>query len=124
MLLSRICIRACPGHPVFMKVSMFSRDNKYLMMPYKVSDTDIKNVLVTSCNPLVSKYLQQEYNCTVEEFPITIPKHVSEIIQADLVNIIGMSCDRITAEIEWECQYYVPPAMSIQSARKILHFME
>lgn len=122
MHITKSCIRGFPGNPVHKPVILFSLPSKgevrrYLTLPY--GNEGMKYVLVGTTNPVIAEYICQEYGREIVEDvqPVTVCKHLAEVIQMDFVNLIGMACDRVTAEIEWDCYYYTPPAVPVQIAR-------
>lgn len=127
MFLSKLCYRPCPGHPLYMPVKLFYKNGdsykkQHLTLP--LSTTDSKHVLITTTNPMIEAYLRQEHNCRTEEQPFTVAKHLGEVMQLDVVNLITLSCDRFTCEMEWDVFYYVPPGIPIQLGRSYLHFRQ
>jgi hypothetical protein len=110
-----------------MPVKMFHKTidggKLYFTVPLSRSQNDSQNVLITTSNPIIASYISEENGCEVESQPITIAKHLGEILQMDVVHLIGMSCDRHTCEVEWDVYYYVPPSSPVQTGRYILHFL-
>lgn len=136
----RLEIRNCyhkpiPGHPVFMPVHMFIKpqaialqdmDNviqpkQYMTLPY-INETlkQSDNVLVSCANPIISAYISKETNTMLDSQPVTVAKHLGEVLQTDVVVLINMFCDIKTKNHMWDIFYYSAPGTTPQRGRVFL----
>jgi hypothetical protein len=52
-----------------------------------------KNVIIASNNPLITKEIEDTFNCTAETQWLTVAKHISETISMDLVVLMNTYCN-------------------------------
>lgn len=113
--------KVCPGHPVHMPVHMFVRTQKklkhYLTMPYHQSKSDKYNVLVTSSNSCISHHIMKKTRTKLESSPITVAKHLGEVMQLDVVVLINTYCDIKTKQQAWDLYYYKPTCPTVAFTR-------
>jgi len=66
------------------------------------------NVLLASSNELISKYMQMQCDCDLEVQPLTVAKHISEVMGMPLVVVEKMYCNLEHKSPEWELHYFQP----------------
>jgi hypothetical protein len=123
-MLSRVLYRPISGNPLYILLLAMSNTawchRSFDRTSAHSSMSETYNVLVSSSNPIVTDYICKEYSCDVEEHPITVVKHLAEVMQTHMINIQTFSCDLHTSDMEWELYYYVPPSISAQVGRGML----
>lgn len=123
-MLSKVYYRAISGHPMYMNVNLFYRKvdgcKHYLTVPFQKNRNEIYNVIFSTSNDHVRNYIQTEYECEVEDHPITVAKHIAQVTQTHLIHVQTFTCDRHTSELEWELYYYVPPGIPVQVVRNMI----
>ena len=79
------------------------------------------HVLMASSNELLSKYICMQADSEVEVQPITVAKHLSEVLGMSLVILDNHYCDITTHEMKWELHFYQPnPSTRAAMARQLL----
>ena len=117
--------KLCPGHPTFKTINMFYKldikkddyHKRYLSLPY----SNTHNVLVTSDNKTITSALCHIYNVHTEFQPITVAKHLGEVMQMDVVVLLNTYCELSTKKQAWDLHYYKCPGTSTQIARIMLN---
>lgn len=113
--ISKYYIRPLAGNSINTPVHMFvtKHDKRKLSEASKKSYVTAKfnpgrNVLMASSNELLSKYIKMETGCELEIHPITVAKHISEILGMPLVIVDNHFCDLDCKELKWELHFYQP----------------
>ncbi len=120
--------KLCPGHPAFKTIHMFYRaslkkdeyQKHYLTLPYAQSK-NAYNVLVASDNTTITDALCHLYDINVEFQPLTVAKHLGEVMQMDVVVLLNTYCELKTKEQAWDLHYYKFPGTPTQVARSMLN---
>lgn len=122
--------RVCPGHPVSMPVHTFFRASKktgkqYLTVPYSHPALQLEpyNVLVASCNSTISKALKAGLKgVRIEHQPLTIAKHLGEVLQVDVVVVMNTYCDLASKEQAWDVYYHKSASTPLYYIRMNLQY--
>jgi hypothetical protein len=63
-------------------------------------------VLLGSCNELVSDFVAHEFACEPEVHPAATAKHMADVLGMNLVFVDSMFCDTVTCDTWWDLCYY------------------
>jgi hypothetical protein len=117
--------KVCPGHPTFKTINMFYKasyincnyQKHYLTLPY----ANAQNVLITCDNATITEAISQMYDINLEFQPLTVAKHLGEVMQMDVVVLLNTYCELASKEQAWDLHYYKCPGIPTQIARLMLH---
>lgn len=109
--------RVSTGHPVFMPVHMFVRTapgkpKEVMTAPYFHPNLSSEpfNVLLTCNNTTISQYIKDSANVALEEQPLTVAKHMGEVMQIDVVVILNTYCEIPSKQQAWDMVYHKSPS--------------
>ena len=116
--------KVCPGHPAYKTIIMFYNatykntkyEKHYLTIPY----SNTNNVLITCDNTTITEAISLVYRTNLEFQPLTVAKHLSEVLQMDMVVLLNTYCELATKEQAWDLHYYKCPGIPTQIARSML----
>jgi hypothetical protein len=122
--LKKVHFKLCPGNPLSHHVHIIrkkTRPTVYFTAPVGKSDTDCPNALIAISNPLVAKCILQDLGEDIyelDEVPLFIPRHISEVMSIPLSTIITTYCDISTKQQIWNIHHYTGQSLSTQLFRQ------
>ena len=128
MNFDRFHCRKFKGHPKFSYVDIYYHKTPVKAPPKHLFTTNFKrdftmlgkNVIIASNNPLITKEIEDTFNCTAETQWLTVAKHISETISMDLVVLMNTYCNTKNKNQYFEVYYYTPQPMPVSIFRSDL----
>lgn len=109
--ITRYHTRVIKGNQVFAPVHLFVQrhDHRKLNVQKSYVTATLKpgqHVLLASSNESLSKYIRMEADCELEVQPLTVAKHLSEILGMPLIILENNYCDLNSKEMRWDLHFY------------------
>lgn len=78
--------------------------------------------LVACQNEVLSECLSKDANCELDQQPLTVAKHLAEVLGMPLIVLETCYCEIKTKQVEWQLHFYQPPGSTRHAmARQMLN---
>jgi hypothetical protein len=123
LVLQKVNFKLCPGNPLIHHVHIIrkkTRPTVYLTLPIGnsgVINPTLTNSLIAISNPLIANYLLKKFGEDIyelDEVPLFIPRHISEIMGMPLATILSTYCELDTKKQVWNIHHYTGPSLPTQ----------
>lgn len=106
--------RKFEGHPQYSYVEIFTRHTpnntkQVFTRPSSITTdkTNTKNVIICTNNPVISKVIAPHFQCDTERHWFSVPKHMCELLQMDLILLMNTYCDIASKDQHWDVHYFI-----------------